>query len=135
MVPTPVTVSAMTMDSGSTRNATLTRNRPEVIQSNSWGWAPGFRMPVGLEIRSKNTINATTKDAARAPEASHPGASPRHRLPVSSRTIATTSGTAGIRGTRFTASTLQQARVVDVGAASLPIEGDDDGQPHNHFGR
>src|SRR5437667_8312057 len=133
MVPTPVTVSAMTMESGSTRNATVTRKGPEVIQSNSCGWAPGLRMPVGLEIRSKNTISAATKDAARAPEASHPGASPRHRLPVSSRTIATARGMAGITGTRFTASTLQQARVVDVGAPSLPIEGDDDGQPHHNF--
>src|SRR5438034_3425105 len=121
------------MDSGSTRKATLTRKSPTVIQSKSVGWAR--RSAAGFDTRSTNTPIATPKATATVAVPSHPAEEPRHRLPVSSRTTAPASGRAGIKGARFTWSSLQQVGVVHVGAPAFAIQGHDDGQAHDHLGR
>src|SRR2546430_2023116 len=132
MAPTPVTVSAITVESGSTRNAISTRKLPTPIHSNS-ETCDSRRVP-GLDPSVPKTVTARPKATATAAEASHPADRPRHRGPVSRRTAAPARGIAGMSGARmFIRSPLQQARVVHVGAPPLPIQRHDDGQADHHL--
>src|SRR6266542_1352406 len=132
--PTPVTVRAMTIDSGSARNCAATLNAPTATQSNTLTWVR--RTAVGWEIRSTIPTMATTKAPATSEEANQPALSPRQRLPVSRRMAAPARGSAGIRGASFIAvSSPQEPGIVHVRASGLAVEGHDDGQSDHDFCR
>src|SRR6266536_3110114 len=126
--PTPVTVRAITTDSGSARKATSTWNVPTVIQSQRFDRIT--RCGAGLEVTSTSRPTAATNEPNTVSEASQPGVVPRHRLPVSNRTAAPASGNSGISARRVM-SALEEVGVVDVRREALSVQRDDDGQPHH----
>src|SRR6266496_2435667 len=124
----------MTIDSGSTRNRTATRNAPTATQSKTWTWMT--RSEAGLVTRSIRSPTDTAKAAATSAEANHPGALPRHLRPVSSSTAAPRRGRAGTSAASLTAaSPSEQPGVVHVRGPGLAVEGHDDGEPHHHLRR
>src|ERR1051325_4608913 len=126
--PTPVTVRAITTESGSARKATSAWNRPTVIQSHTFDTTS--RSEDALPMRWNSRASAVTKDVATRSEASHPLEASRHRFPDRRRTAAPMRGNSGMSATSVMSSP-QHSGVVDIRRQALAVERDDDGQA-NH---
>src|SRR5581483_7896155 len=131
--PTPVTTSAMVIESGSTRRSTATWNPPTAI--HSYRRRTTSRFVAGSEARSKKMAVATPKAATTRAEASQPAYLPS-RLPANRLTTNPASGRAGTSQICFsTVSPLQEVDIVDVGTLPSPVHGHDDRQTHDDLRR
>src|SRR5437764_3422375 len=135
-VLTPVTNSAIVIDSWSTRKATGMWSPPTGIQSKSvctktrsWGL---------LRYSPAHTTAATAKEPATSVVANHPARGSPRRRPTRSRRPNPSNGRAGRSQTMSSmesASALQQRDVVGGGARPAPEDGDDDAEADHHLGR
>src|SRR2546423_1768224 len=130
--PTPVTVKAITVESGSPRNATSTVKPPAAI--HWYSCLTNCRSAEGSANSLVRSPIATPNDAVPPTAASQPADRPGQRRPVSSSTTPATRGNSGISGTRFTPSPPKEARVVHVRRVTLAVERDDDRQSDDHLG-
>src|SRR4051812_28769497 len=130
--PTPVTTSAITIESGSTRRFTSATNDPTWIHDHTCWRITRFDEDLSSSVKSSS--RPTTNDAPTATDASTPES--RIRLPNAKTAIDPANGSAGISQiTCSTRSPPQQARVVDVRGTATAEQGDDDGQADHHLGR
>src|SRR4051812_33315885 len=134
-VLTPVTNSAMVIESWSTRKPTLIFRPLTGIQSNSV--CVNTRCSGLLRKSPAHTMAATTNEPATMEVASQPAFGSPRRRPESSSTPKPRSGRAGRSHTMFSTicrSALEERDVVGCGAGPAPEDGDDDAEADHHLG-
>src|SRR5258708_8396797 len=132
--PTPVTISTITAESGSSRNETSAEKSPTRIHVQHVSTSE--RSCSGSPARWITARSANRNAAITAPHASTDVPRLPRRSPIRRLSSTAASGSAGmiqIQG-RVTRSALQQVDLVHEHRLAEPEHVDDDRQPDRHFG-